>query len=213
MNYLGIVNKVLRRLREQEVESLTANTYSTLIADLVNEVKRDVENSWNWSALRTTLTATTAPDLFNYVLTGSSTRFKVLDAINDTTNIYMENRSGAWFDQQFLMATVQKAAPAYYNFNGVNNNGDTQVDIFPIPDGVYDLRFNVILPQADLVLATDVLQIPAPLVIEGTIARAISERGEDGGFTEQEQHFRSMLADYIAIEAGHRPDETIWYSS
>jgi len=213
MTYLQIVNRVLRRLREQEVESLTANTYSTLIADLVNEVKRDVENSWNWSALRTTLTATTAPDLFNYVLTGAGTRFRVLDAINDTTNTYIENRPGSYFDQQFLMATVQKAAPAYYNFNGVNANGDTQVDIFPIPDGVYDLRFNVILPQADLSLATDVLQIPSPLVIEGTIARAISERGEDGGFQEQEQRFRSMLADYIAIEAGHRPDETVWYPS
>ncbi len=213
MTYLEIVNRVLRRLREQEVQSLTSSSYSILIADLVNEVKRDVENSWNWSALRTTLTATTANDLFNYVLDGSSTRFKVLDVINDTTNIYMENRSGAWFDQQFLMATVQKAAPAYYNFNGVDSNGDTQVDIFPIPDGVYDLRFNVILPQADLVNTTDVLKIPAPLVIEGTIARAISERGEDGGFMEQEQRFRSMLADYIAIEAGHRPDETVWYPS
>ena len=213
MTYLQIVNRVLRRLREQEVESLTSTTYATLIADLVNEVKRDVENSWNWSALRTTLTATTAPDLFNYVLTGTGTTFRILDAINDTTNTYIENRPGSWFDRQFLMATVQKAAPAYYNFNGVNANGDTQVDIFPIPDGVYDLRFNVILPQADLVLATDTLQIPAPLVIEGTIARAISERGEDGGFQEQEQRFRNMLADYIAIEAGQRPDETVWYPS
>jgi hypothetical protein len=211
MTYLEIVNRVLRRLREQEVESLTANSYSTLIADLVNEVKRDVENSWNWSALRTTLTATTANDLFNYILTGSSTRFKVLDVINDTTNIYIENRSGTWFDQQFLMSTVQKGSPSYYNFNGVDANGDTQVDVFPIPDGIYDLRFNVILPQADLSLTTDVLKIPAPLVIEGTIARAISERGEDGGFQEQEQRFRNMLADYIAIEAGHRPEETVWY--
>lgn len=211
MTYLEIVNRVLRRLREQEVQSLTTNTYSTLIADLVNEVKRDVENSWNWSALRTTLTATTSNDLFNYVLDGAGTRFKVLDVINDTTNIYMDSRSGPWFDAQFLMATVQKGAPAYYNFNGVDSNGDTQVDVFPIPDGIYDLRFNVILPQADLVNTTDVLKIPAPLVIEGTIARAISERGEDGGFMEQEQRFRNMLADYIAIEAGHRPEETIWY--
>ena len=47
MTYLEIVNRVLRRLREQQVDSLTANSYSTLIADLVNEVKRDIENSWN----------------------------------------------------------------------------------------------------------------------------------------------------------------------
>jgi len=211
MTYLEIVNKVLRRLREQEVQSLNANSYSTLIADLVNEVKRDVENAWDWSALRTTLTATTSNDLFNYVLEGSETRFKVLNVINDTSNLIMENRPGTWFDKQFLVASVQKGVPAYYNFNGVDVNGDTQVDIFPIPNGIYELRFNVVLPQADLALTTDKLLIPAPLVIEGTLARAISERGDDGGFMEQEQRFRNMLADYIAIEAGHRPEETFWY--
>jgi hypothetical protein len=213
MTYLEIVNRVLRRLREQQVDSLTANSYSTLIADLVNEVKRDIENSWNWSALRTTLTATTSANLFNYVFTNSKTTFRVLNVINDTSNVTMENRNGTWFDRQFLMSPVQTGSPAFYNFNGVDSNGDTQVDVFPVPDGVYELRFNVVLPQADLELPTDVLLIPAPLVIEGTIARAISERGEDGGFMEQEQRFRSMLSDYISIEAGQRPEETIWYLS
>jgi hypothetical protein len=70
----------------------------------------------------------------------------------------------------------------------------------------------MVIPQDDLALATDAILIPAPLVVEGTIARAISERGEDGGFVEQEQRFRSVLADYIAIESGQRPEETIWYT-
>ena len=45
MTYLEIVNKVLVRLRENEVTSLTENSYSKLIADLVNVVKREIENS------------------------------------------------------------------------------------------------------------------------------------------------------------------------
>lgn len=212
MTYLEIVNKVLRRLREQEVESLTANTYSTLIADLVNEVKRDVENAWNWSALRDTITVATAADLYNYTLTGSGTRFRVIDVINDTSNFIMRPATTREYNSQFLVGDFSKGAPISYNFNGVSSAGDTQVDIFPIPDAVYNIRFNLVIPQADLVLPADELLIPAPLVVEGTIARAISERGEDGGFMEQEQRFRSTLADYIAIESGQRPEETIWYT-
>lgn len=212
MTYLEIVNKVLRRLREQEIDSLTANSYSTLIADLVNEVKRDVENAWNWSALRDTITVATAADLYNYTLTTSGTRFRVIDVINDTSNFIMRPATTREYNSQFLVGDFSKGAPISYNFNGVSSAGDTQVDIFPIPDAVYNIRFNLVIPQADLVLPADELLIPAPLVVEGTIARAISERGEDGGFMEQEQRFRSTLADYIAIESGQRPEETIWYT-
>ena len=55
MTYLECVNRVLRRLRENEVTTVTETPYSKLIGDLVNVVKVEVEDSWNWSALRTTL--------------------------------------------------------------------------------------------------------------------------------------------------------------
>ena len=42
MTYLELVNNVLRRLREREVPTVTANTYSKLIAVLVNDAKREV---------------------------------------------------------------------------------------------------------------------------------------------------------------------------
>jgi hypothetical protein len=176
----------------------------------VNVVKVEIENSWNWSALRTTLTATTTDSLFNYVLVDSGTRFRVLDVVNDTEDVFMEERSSRWFDEQFLMSSVQHSAPIYYNFNGVNSNGDTQIDLYPIPDGVYNIRINVILPQQELVADSTQIQIPANLLVEGALARAISERGDDGGYAEQEQRYRSLAADLIAIEASIRQDETIW---
>ena len=98
MNYIEIVNSVLRRLREIEVSSVQETPYSKLIGDLVNAVKREVEDAWSWSALRTTLTATTTNNLFNYVLVGSTTRIKVLDVINDTDNIIMTQKSTRWRD-------------------------------------------------------------------------------------------------------------------
>ena len=78
MTYLNLVNNVLRRLREEEVSSVSENTYSKLAGDFVNDAKKLVEDSWDWSALRTTLTVTTSAGTFNYVLTGSQNKIKVL---------------------------------------------------------------------------------------------------------------------------------------
>ena len=211
MTYLEIVNKVLVRLRENEVTSLTETSYSKLVADLVNVVKREVENAWNWDCLRETLTVTTANDLFNYVLTDSGTTSRVLNVYNDTDDIQMHYRPSNWFDQQMRMVdTVQKDAPMFYNWNGTSN-GDLQVDLYPIPDGVYNIRFNIIKQQDDLSAPTDVLLLNPHLVIEGVVSRAISERGDDGGFMDQEMRYKNMLADFIAIEAGRMPDEVTWY--
>jgi hypothetical protein len=147
MIYLDIVNSVLRRLRENEVSSVQETPYSKLIGDLVNVVKREVEDAWDWSALRTTLTANTTASLFNYELQGSTTRIRVLDMFNDTDDIIMQQRSTKWFDTQFLLTDPETGSPYYYNFNGVSPDGDSQVDFYPIPDGVYNLRINFIFPQ------------------------------------------------------------------
>ena len=210
MTYLEIVNSVLRRLRENEVSSVNETPYSKMIAEMVNDVKREVEDAWNWDVLRTTLTANTANQLFNYVLVGSGTRFRVLDVINDTSDYVMHYRPTSWFDAVFLAQNAQNGSPIYYNFNGVDSNGDSQVDLFPIPDGVYAIRFNLVLPQADLVNNADVIEVNPQAVIYGTVARAIEERGDDGGLMAAEERYRSHVSDLIAIEANRRPNEIIW---
>jgi len=211
MTYLEVVNKVLVRLRENEVSSLTETSYSKLIAELVNVVKREIENSWNWHSLRETLTATTSDGNFNYVLYGAGTTSRILNVYNDTDDIAMYPRSGEWFDQQMRMVdTVQKDSPMYYNINGVSQYGDMQMDFYPVPDGVYNIRINIAKQQDYLTTASERVLIDPHLLIEGVLARAISERGEDGGMPDQELRYRNMLADLISIEAGHRPFETIW---
>jgi hypothetical protein len=115
-------------------------------------------------------------------------------------------------NEQFLLTSVQKGSPAYYNFNGTNSNGDTQVDLFPIPNGVYQIRFNVIKPQVALVSDADVLLVPSEPVIFNAAARAIAERGEDGGILAGEMAFiyNQSLADAIAIESGRYIEESAW---
>ena len=214
MTYLQIINAVLRRLRETEVTDVDETDYSKLIGEYVNSVKKEVEAAWDWNALRTTLTLNTVASTFNYTLIGSGSRFRVSDVVNDTSNYMMQPRSAQWMNQRFLTVDQQLSTPSFYSFNGVDSNQDSAVDLYPIPDGVYTIRFNVTIPQDDLVSNADILLIPSEPVIQGTLARAISERGEDGGRLSNDQYllYRSALADEIAIEAGRFSDETIWYT-
>ena len=212
MNFISLVNDVLVRLREPEASSVSDTAYVKLIARFVNDSKRVVEDSYNWNALSETLSATTTADVFNYVLVGSGQRFRVIDVINDTSNIFVELAATKWMDQQFLMTTPQKGSPAYYNFNGTDSNGDTQVDLFPIPNGAYNIRFNIIKPQEPLVNNADTLLVPHEPVILGALARAQAERGEDGGVQAGEtyQLMRQSLADAIALESGRYLEESQW---
>lgn len=212
MNYLQLVNDVLVRLREPEATSVSDSAYVKLIAKFVNDSKRVVEDSYNWNSLSETLTADTTSEVFNYVLEGSGQRFRVIDVINDTQNIFVELASTKWMDQQFLMTTPQRGSPAYYNFNGTDSNGDTQVDLYPIPNGVYNIRFNIIKPQEPLAVNADILLVPHEPVILGALARAQAERGEDGGVQAGEtyQLMRQSLADAIALESGRYLEEQAW---
>lgn len=213
MTYLEIVNSVLRRLREREVSSVSESSYSKLIGDFVNDARNEVETAWGWSALRTTRTLSTTANVFNYELNGTQNNFTILDVINDTDNQFMEYRPGAWFDNAYLNQGPVTGSPTYYNFNGVANDGDTQVDIYPIPDGVYTVRFNVILRNVNMSGDGDDLYVPSRPVILLATAKAIEERGEDGGNASMNAYAagRSSLADEIALDAARRPDETIWY--
>jgi hypothetical protein len=212
MNYIQLVNSVLRRLRETEVSSVADNAYSKLIGEFINDAKRQVEDAYPWNALSDTLTASTADGIFNYILNGSGQRFRIIDVLNDSSNVVVQNATTRWMNDQFLLTTAQRGSPSYYNFNGTNSNGDTQVDLYPIPDGVYEIRFNVIKPQTTLVADADVLLVPSEPVIFNAAARAIAERGEDGGILAGEMAYiyNQSLADAIAIESGRYIEESAW---
>ena len=212
MNYIQLVNEVLVRLRESEVSSVNDNAYSKLIGKFVNDAKRNVEDAYNWNSLTDTLTAVTDADIFNYVLVGSGQRFRVIDVLNDTSNFEVYGASTKWMDQKFLLNDAQKGSPQYYNFNGVDSNGDTQVDLFPIPDGVYNIRFNIVLPQPLLSVDSTVLKVPYEPVIFLAYAKALAERGEDGGLASNEAYglYKQSLADAIALESGRYGEESAW---
>lgn len=212
MNYLNLVNAVLKRLREDEVTSVTDNNYAKLIGSYVNDAKQEVENAYSWNALTSTIVATTQPNIINYVLTGSGHRFEVLDVWNNYDKSFMDNTPISSMTQWLLTDNPQKGSPAYYAFNGQSSNGDVQVDLYPIPDAAYNIYFNVVAPQADLVANTDELLVPSQPVIMGAYARALAERGEDAGIGSGDAYnmYLKVLADTIALESQRYIEESTW---
>lgn len=211
--YLDVVNNVLRRLREPTVTGVDDTPYSSMIGVLVNDAKREVEDATEWNALSSTVTVSTVDGTYNYTLTGAGTRFRVIDVVNDTTNILLQNAPTSWMTQQFLYTSDNdKGTPMYYNFNGVDSNGDTQVDLFERPDGVYSIRFNLIIPQATLSSNTTRILVPDHLVAMLAYAKAIAERGEDGGNLTSEAYtlYKQALANEVAIERNRYEPEMQW---
>ena len=210
--YLETVNDVLIRLRENEVTAVNDTAYSKLIGKYVVDAQRQVEDSYNWNALSNTLTMVTVNNLFNAVLVGSGVRFRLIDVIDDTNNRILKYRSSKEMNDLFLNQEQKKGPPEYFNFNGVSPEGDTQVDLYPIPDGNYTVRFNIIQPQDPLQFDSDKLLVPAEPVIFLAYAKALAERGEDGGMSTSEayQLYQQSLADHISNESNLFEEEFIW---
>ena len=209
MTFLELINDVLIRLRETQVSTNAETSYSTLIGKFVNDGKRQVEDAFSWNVLSTDITVTTVAATYQYALTGAGQKFQVQDAINSTANIGMTNISFVEMNRfQNFAITPAATIPSMYAFEGVDGSGDTKVTLYPRPDAVYSLRFSLTVPQATLAADGTAVLVPDVLVAQNAYARALAERGEDGGISSSEayQLYRTMLADYIALEGTRYPE-------
>lgn len=211
--FLELVNDVLVRMREPEVATVNENVLSKIVGRFINDAKRQVEDAYNWNALTDTLTATTVNGIFNYTLVGSGARFKLLEVYDVTNRQHLTSIPTTEMTKLFIStSTPNTGEPSYYNFNGIDSNGDTAVDLYPVPNDVYSIYFNIYKPQANLILDTNTMVVPSEPVIHLATAKALVERGEDGGTQSSEMYslYRQVLADYIAIEASRYPEEDSW---
>lgn len=213
MTYLQLVNQILTRLRENEVASVSTSAYSKLMGKLVNDAKRQVEDAWIWNALHTTLTVTTTSGTSNYVLTGGGYRLKIVGVNNTTNKHQLHNVPLAYILTQQQLSEVSNATPAYYAVNGMSGT-DVKVELFPTPNATESIKFNCYVPQADLSADSTSLLIPSEAVIASAYARALVERGEDGGLDSSEAYslFKGILADQIAIESSRHIENEVWVS-
>jgi len=208
MTFLQLINNVLIRLRETQVSTNNETAYSTLIGLFVNDAKRQIEDSFSWNVLGQTVTLTTSSSAHVYSMTGAGQKFQVMDALNTTSNVALQNISFVEMNRYQNLVPSITGVPQYYAFDGVDGNGDTKVVLYPRPDGVYSIPFSLTVPQAPLAADGTSVLVPDVLVVQNAYARALVERGEDGGLNSSEayQLYRGMLADQIALEGTRYPE-------
>ena len=209
MTYLELVNDVLVRLRETTVSTVSETSYSALIGKFVNDAKRQIEDAYTWNSLSQTVTVTTTSGTSSYALTGVGQKFRVMDAINTTSVITLNNIAVSDMNRKLNFGTPSQSIPSEFCFNGVDGNGDTKIDLFPVPSGVFTLKFDVIVPQSTLSSDGTSVKVLDYLVTQSAYARALIERGEDGGTASSEAYalFRGMLSDAIAMESTRYPED------
>jgi hypothetical protein len=208
MTYLELVNDVLVRLRETTVSTVSETTYSSLIGKFVNDAKRQIEDAFSWNVLGQTITVTTVASTAAYSLTGAGQKFQVMDVINTTSNVGLTNISFVDMNRKLNFTPLVNSIPTEFAFDGVDGSYDTKVNLYPIPDGVYTIKFALTIPQATLTSDSTVVAVSDTLVAQNAYARALVERGEDGGLTSSEayQLYKAMLSDYIALEGTRYPE-------
>jgi hypothetical protein len=208
MTYLELINDVLVRLRETTVSTPTETSYSALIGKFVNDAKRQIEDAFSWNALGQTITVTTASSTPSYSLTGAGQKFQVMDVINTTSNVGLINISFVDMNRKLNFTPLVNSIPTEFAFDGVDASYDTKVNLYPIPDGVYTIKFALTVPQATLSSASTVALVSDVLIAQNAYARALVERGEDGGLSSSEAYllYKSMLADHIALEGTRYPE-------
>tara|TARA_R110002096_G_scaffold9611_2_gene37816 strand:- start:395 stop:1063 length:669 start_codon:yes stop_codon:yes gene_type:complete len=220
MTYRELINQVLIRLREDTIssdwsgninDSSTISAYHKVIGALINDSKRSIESYHDWLNLRETITFDTVVGTKNYNL-NSGQEIKILDAVNTDTGHHLKQVSKVYINT-VKFPTDDDGQPFYYSFNGSDSSNNLKIDLSPVPTSVETINFEIVKHQDSLTSATTVLKIPAQPVILGAWARAIAERGEDGGTQSSlaAQEANESLKQTVITDSGNTQYETDWY--
>lgn len=212
MTYLNLVNAVLRKLREDEVTTVSESDYSKLIGDFINDAVQSVENAWDWTALRHTYSITTVAGTSTYALTDFGTRSKILYAHNETTNTYIKQESLQRVRELALATDNAQGTVQYFAIEGLDSNGDAQIRLYQTPSAVESLSVYTIRRNTSLSEDASSTLLPTQPIIQFAFAYALRERGETGGQSAAEQLIFAQedLRNAIALDASLHPEELIW---
>jgi hypothetical protein len=220
MTFREAINEVLIRLREETIatdwsgninDSSTVTDYQKVIGSLINDSKRNTESYHDWLVLRETKDITTVAGTRNYSL-ASGQEIKIIDVINQSTGNNLVQVSRQYINST-LYPSENSGEPLYYAFNGADSANNLKVDLEPKPDLVQTLSFDIVKYQDELKTASTVLKVPDKPVILGAWARAIAERGEDGGTQTGvvAAEVSESLNQAIMLDSGNTQYESDWY--
>ena len=134
--------------------------------------------------------------------------------MSDTENRLLTRRPRVWWNQKTILNDATSSKVSDYVLDGVDATGQIKILVFPTPDSIEQLKFDMVIPQADLSSDETVMTIPSNPVLQLAFALALRERGETDGFSYQEQMRIAdrALQDAISIDANKYPEEQDFYS-
>ena len=214
MTYLDLVNQVLIRLREPEVDGISVGVMGPLIAAFVSDAYKIVEDAHDWSVLRSQETVDTVPSQPTVTLSGVPVDSMVYSAYIQGTD-FLHKVSKEWMIRRDSLGNTSNTQPTRYRIASASQTtGDLEVELFPVPDAVYPISFNVAKRGTAPVDNADRVILPIEPIRALALAMATRERGETGG-TSAAEYFQIAdltLGQAIARDANFRPDEITLYT-
>ena len=213
MTYLELVNGVLTRMREDTVTTLSGVTDPVvlIVADLVNDSKRAVEDSHTWNSLR---------HEWNFQEVAGQALYGLTDAGEYASIEYVLGDDGSELQQRQLVDIKRKKLAGgtthgglYYAPNGKDANRDLQLELYPTPTAS-TVMYTVggFKRQGELKEDDEQLLVPNKPVLYYALALAARERGEVGGQSSAElfSMANQFLSDAIAYDASNTELDNIW---
>lgn len=193
---LSLVNKVMRRLREDEVASVDTTDYSVLIADFLNDIIGEM-NEYDWLQLYANETVDMVVGQHAYTLTApaSATLSYVGNAPlvvwteddADTAGKALIQLHPEAMAQCLLAQSAPDDDTAVYFSLSPSPTADTQIlTVYPAPasaDNNVTLRFWTPQPELEVDGTADatVIYLNERALYLGTLFLALNERGEEMG--------------------------------
>lgn len=214
--YLEILNSLQQRLRSNITGSVSSTPNAQLLGNIINDSKREVEDMWNWTSLRTVINITTTPGTYQYSLSGFGKRGRILPesdggyaVYNDSDDYPLIKAPSTYINRQRILSTGSNSPPTYWSLEGQDSNDDPYIIFYQTPDQTQTIKVFCCVPQDDLSDGSDTLTIPYWPVEHLAWAYAVEERGEDRGVSRAEIFDRAYksIADAISLDVHNVPEE------
>lgn len=212
---LEVTNKILKRLREDEVSSLS-DVYANLVASFVAEVVQELNEAIVWTFLDHTVTVSVVAGTVSYDLSGTNDKSQLLfdpygqphawvfDDASDRYGNTMYYLDPSEYQRKFQQDRgITDAKPQWFTLEKNTDNDGLTLSLWPTPSATKYIRIRFNTPENELDPDTDedvTIKMPIRLVRLGALEMALNERGEEIGEPGNLTESKYQLAKAQAIE-------------
>jgi hypothetical protein len=229
MTILEIINKVLRRLREDTVSAINESDYSYMVCELLNDIHQEALDH-DWSSMEhvvdvpvdvaqrvldlTRLESDGGDVLAGGRVTNSGSMLRWSDGLPQA---WIFDTSSADDGDQLLLVTAEQMEtlyqrgrdetnpdPLYFTLRQSPDRAGLQVTLWPTPTEARHIRMRFWTPEDQVDPEADTnrtMLVPDRVLYLGTVMLALNERGEEMGEPGNVAERRYYNAFAQAIEA------------